>query len=156
MPGQHGCLNNPSFYGSSVIPKLSSARESRLERLDDTTVSMTDRSKNVRSRCDFQRMKKSFVDESRLSNLSLNEDRSLRKPEDYALPGYRSQGLPRAISPAIEGRHGPSRRTSPSPARLSSSLTRISGRVLRFSRVLEIALRAPSSKRIRNILANSL
>jgi hypothetical protein len=63
LPGQHGCLTNPSFYGSSLIPTMAQAGEENesLLRLNDTmnsSINASERHHDLRSRLDCRGTRK--------------------------------------------------------------------------------------------------
>lgn len=118
LPGHHGYLNNPTVYGSAMIPMYNenqSVSGADLLRLDDTINSVSNMERNLanRSRIDGPRRHGA-------SRLSSAERLPPVARSSRILPTTR--GFRRSPSPALEGScpDGPQRRSSPSPLRFSN------------------------------------
>lgn len=117
LPGHHGYLNNPTVYGSSMIPMQNenlSLKETDFLRLDDSisSVSNFDRSNANRSRIEGPRR----YGAARVSSAE-------RLPPVSRSGRQMERRLTRSPSPAEEGsRPGASaRRSSPSPLRFGDT-----------------------------------
>ena len=126
LPGHHGCLTNPAFYGSSLIPKEDPFMEQMPSRMDDTisSISTVERSRQLHSRIEPRpRSRRNSRDMSALSGSFMSYE---EKPGGVPSPLRRPMMM--APSAVVQGSRPNSRRSSPSPGRRVLPRTATPGR----------------------------
>ena len=116
LPGHHGCLTNPAFYGSSLLPKEDPFMEQMPSRMDDTisSISTVERSRQLHSRIE-PRSRRSSRDMSALSGSFMSYEEKPDVPSPLRRPMVTARNVP--PSAVVQGSRPGSRRSSPSPGR---------------------------------------